>query len=64
MSSPQPFIEQPLGALVLTCGSRECQHTFTPDPGAFAAHRLSCPRCGGWTFTAELLEPATARGGS
>jgi hypothetical protein len=50
--------------LVLTCGSAACQHTFEPDPVAFATHRLGCPSCGGWTFHAELVEPTTTAGGS
>lgn len=48
---------EPALALVLTCGSPACQHTFEPDPAAFTAARLSCPRCGGWAFAAELAEP-------
>ena len=65
MSAPEPFIEQPpLAPLVLTCGSPQCQHTFEPDPDAFAAHRLSCPRCHGWTFTGALVEPTVAGGAS
>lgn len=55
---PSPA-EPPL-QVVLTCGSSACRHTFEPDPIAFAAARLSCPCCGGWTFAAELVEPVAA----
>jgi hypothetical protein len=48
--------------MVLTCGSSACRHTFVPDLVAFAAARLCCPRCGGWTFQADLVEPATTTG--
>ena len=54
---PSPA-EPPL-QVVLTCGSADCRHTFEPDPIAFATARLACPRCGGWTFHAELAEPTT-----
>ena len=65
MSAPQPAAEQqPLAAVVLPCGSPQCRHTFEPDSDAFAAHRLSCPRCHGWTFQAVLVEPAPAGGAS
>lgn len=53
-----PPAQLPL-CLVLTCGSSACGRTFEPDPIAFAAARLRCPSCGGWTFAAELVEPAT-----
>lgn len=57
---PSPA-QPPLG-LVLTCGSAACRHTFEPDPLAFAARRLCCPRCGGGSFAAELGEPSPAGG--
>ena len=58
MIAPQPAVEPvPLGALILTCGAPDCRHTFEPDPVAMAGARLCCPRCGGWTFQAELVEP-------
>ncbi|HEU0087680.1 MAG TPA: hypothetical protein VFQ77_08520 [Pseudonocardiaceae bacterium] len=43
--------------LVLTCGSRRCGQTFEPDPVAFAVGELGCPRCSGWVFTAEVIDP-------
>ena len=46
--------------VALTCGNHTCRHTFEPDPVVFAAGGLACPRCGGWTFRAALVEPATA----
>ena len=57
---PSPA-EPPLG-LVLTCGSNVCRHAFEPHPLAFAGGSLACPRCGDWTFRAELVEPATTGG--
>ena len=59
-----PSAAEPPLQVVLTCGDRECQHTFEPDLVAFATGRLACPRCGGWTFHAELADPeAPAPGG-
>lgn len=57
-----PPAEPPL-QVVLTCGDSACRHTFEPDPSAFASSNLACPRCGGWTFHAELTEPDTPRPG-
>lgn len=55
-----PSPPRPPLAVVLTCGSNACRHTFEPDPVAFAAARLACPSCGGWTFEAQLTEPGGA----
>lgn len=41
--------------LQLACGG--CGHRFVPDRSAFAAARLACPRCAGWSFHAELCDP-------
>lgn len=49
--------------LVLTCTSAECRHTFEPDRVALASGTLACPCCDGWTFRAELAEPATTASG-
>ena len=57
-STPEP--DTP--GVVLTCGDPACRHTFEPDPVVFATARLACPRCDGWTFAAELTEPAPAGG--
>lgn len=51
-------------ALVLICGGTACGHTFKPDRLAFAGRRLCCPRCGGWAFTAELVEPTVVGTGA
>ena len=65
MSAPRVVApEQPPLGLVLTCGSNACRRTFEPDPVALAAGSLACPGCGGWVFSAELVEPAAAGGGS
>ena len=56
---PAPTPTEPPLQMVLTCGSADCQHTFEPDPAAFATVNLACPSCGGWTFHAELTEPGT-----
>lgn len=55
--SDSAVTELPL-VLVLTCSSGGCRCTFGPDPIAFTVARLCCPSCGGWAFTAELVEPA------
>ena len=57
-----PSVAEPPLQVVLTCGSGDCRHTFEPDPDAFATASLACPRCGGWTFHAQLIEPATTGG--
>ncbi|MCA1677165.1 MAG: hypothetical protein LC799_34965 [Actinobacteria bacterium] len=54
-------VETPPLALVLTCGSNACGHTFEPDPVALASGSLTCPSCSGWTFQAELVEPGAGR---
>lgn len=43
--------------VVLACDT--CQHTWEPDPDDFDTGQTGCPRCGGWTWLAELAEPAT-----
>ncbi|MFN2497174.1 MAG: hypothetical protein ABR608_14940 [Pseudonocardiaceae bacterium] len=59
-----PPPDEPPLQVVLTCGDRECRHTFEPDLIAFATGRLACPVCSGWTFQATLAEPdAPASGG-
>jgi hypothetical protein len=47
---------------VVTLGCSACQHTYTPDLGAFGTGTTGCPRCGGWTWVASLVE-ATSGGG-
>ncbi|HEX2297392.1 MAG TPA: hypothetical protein VHH34_02545 [Pseudonocardiaceae bacterium] len=59
---PNPTPAEPPLQMVLTCGDRECRHTFEPDPDAFATENLACPACGGWTFHAELAEPGMPGG--
>jgi hypothetical protein len=57
-----PSPAEPALQLVLTCGGTACGHTFEPNPLDFAGGRLSCPRCGGWAFVGDLVEPSAAGG--
>ncbi|PZS37495.1 MAG: hypothetical protein DLM62_18945 [Pseudonocardiales bacterium] len=41
-----------LPVIVLACTA--CQLVYTPDPAAFGTGNTGCPRCGGWTWIAEL----------
>jgi len=43
--------------LVLTCISAGCGLSFEPQPARRTPARLSCPRCDGLVFTAELDLP-------
>jgi len=54
---PTP-IEQP-GRVVLGCTG--CEHVYEPDLDAWVRADTGCPRCGGWTFIAELAEPGESR---
>lgn len=53
--------QQPPAQFLLVCDC--CQATYEPTPGDFDAGRTACPDpdCGGWTFVAELIEPAAGR---
>jgi rubredoxin len=31
-----------------------CQFIYEPDPAAFGTGNTGCPRCGGWTWVAQL----------
>lgn len=46
-------------AVVLTCC--DCGRTFEPSGEDVDVGRTGCPApdCGGWTFQAQLIEPAT-----
>jgi hypothetical protein len=59
-----PSPAQPGLQLVLTCEGTACGQTFEPDPVVFTGGRLSCPRCGGWAFVGDLVEPSAAGGAS
>jgi ribosomal protein S27AE len=39
-----------------------CQHVYQPDLTDFESGNTGCPRCGGWTWIAQL-DTATAGGG-
>ncbi|MQA26035.1 MAG: helix-turn-helix domain-containing protein [Micromonosporaceae bacterium] len=55
--SQAPASEQErLSPVVFTC--TECDSTFEPAAEDLATGRTGCPECGGWTFWAELREPA------
>lgn len=43
--------------LVVTCISAGCGLSFEPEPAGRTPVRLSCPRCDGQVFTAELDLP-------
>jgi hypothetical protein len=49
---------QSLG-MVLACGS--CQWVYEPTEGDFGRGNTGCPKCGGWTMVAELVEPRRPR---
>jgi ribosomal protein S27AE len=51
MAQPIP---QP-ARVVLACTS--CEHVYEPDLDTFDGGETGCPRCGDWTFIAELAEP-------
>ena len=34
-----------------------CQLVYQPDPSAFESGATGCPRCGGWTWIAQLGSP-------
>lgn len=59
---PTPDAAADPAGVVLTCGDPNCRHTFEPHPAALAGS-LACPRCAGWTFTAQLVEPSAAEAG-
>ena len=56
-SSAAPRVAGP-PVVTLVCTS--CQLVYQPDLAAFESGRTGCPRCGGWTWIAQL---GTAEGG-
>lgn len=40
-----------------------CQLVYRPDPADFEDGRTGCPRCGGWTWIAELVTGVNSGGG-
>ena len=40
---------------VVTLACTSCQLVYTPDPAAFDRGNTGCPRCGGWTWIAQLI---------
>jgi hypothetical protein len=41
-------------AAVLWLACSACQLVYQPDPTAFTTGSTGCPRCSGWTWTAQL----------
>ncbi len=39
---------------IVQLASTTCQHVYEPDYAAFASGSTGCPRCGGWTWIAQL----------
>lgn len=48
----------PLG-VVLACSS--CEFVYEPTEADFSHGNTGCPKCGGWTMIAELVEPRRPR---
>jgi len=42
------------GAPVLKLACTACQLVYQPDLAAFESGKTGCPRCGGWTWIAQL----------
>ena len=42
----------PAPVVMLACTG--CQLVYQPDLAAFESGRTGCPRCGGWTWIAQL----------
>lgn len=51
---------RPLPVVKLACTS--CQLVYEPELADFESGNTGCPRCGGWTWIAQL-GPADAGGG-
>src|SRR5437763_12064838 len=43
---------RPVPVIALACTS--CQLVYQPDLAAFDTGNTGCPRCGGWTWVAQL----------
>jgi PHP family Zn ribbon phosphoesterase len=48
---------------VVTLACTSCQLVYTLDPAGFGSGNTGCPRCGGWTWIAQLISAARAGGG-
>jgi hypothetical protein len=42
------------GVPVVRLACTACQLVYQPDPAAFGTGSTGCPRCGGWTWIAQL----------
>lgn len=58
--SPGSAAPRPGPVVTLACSA--CHLVYQPDLAAFGTGTTGCPRCGGWTWVASLVE-ATAGGG-
>ena len=46
-----------MGMPVIWLACTSCQLVYQPDPSAFESGATGCPRCGGWTWIAQLGSP-------
>ncbi|HEY3896025.1 MAG TPA: hypothetical protein VGL88_11725 [Pseudonocardiaceae bacterium] len=44
----------PVPVVTLACSA--CQLVYRPDLAVFSTGDTGCPRCGGWTWVASLVE--------
>lgn len=51
----------PLPQVQLRCADPGCQQAFPLDPAGLAAGTVTCPRCGGWFFSAGLAPSGGGR---
>jgi len=40
---------------VVTLACTSCRLVYTPNPDAFGSGNAGCPRCGVWTWIAQLI---------
>ena len=49
---------------VVSLACTSCQLVYVPDLADFSAGNTGCPRCGGWTWIAQLGTAGDGGGGS
>lgn len=53
------------GVVVVKLACTRCELVYEPDFADFGTGRTGCPRCGGWTWIAQLATtPADVGGGA
>jgi len=52
---------QPVEMPVIWLACTSCQLVYQPDQSAFESGATGCPRCGGWTWIAQLGSPDPTR---